>query len=161
MRNFKILGSFLAVVLILTAAKIGLKRNQVHGERDEPLAGAYVAVLTDDGRLFELRTDARGRFRLPLPILDDTTGQMVICARGHVPVLTRPSGAWESGWGLRKGPRRLSPSLREEGWTGPTPPECGDQTPWQILLERERRAERERKRLECGRRAAVQRVSNG
>ena len=155
MRNLRVPGIFLLAVVLLTAAKVGLKRNEVHGQGDEPLAGAYVAVLTDEGRLFEMRTDGRGRFRLPLPILDDTTGQMIICARGHIPMLTEPSGAWESGWGLQAGPRGLGPSLRERGWTGPTPPECGDQTPWQVLLERERQREDARAR------AAEQPMTNG
>lgn len=148
MFDAKVIGTFVLAVLLLTAAKVGLKRNEVHGQHREPLVGAYVAVRTDDGRLYEMRTDRRGRFRLPLPILDDTTGFMVICARGHLPMMSRPSGAWSSGWGLQAGNRTFGESLREQGWAGPTPPECGDQTPGAVLWQREQARQRQ-----CDRRA--------
>ena len=156
MRRHHLIAAVCFTILVLSwVARTTLKRNVVEGLDGQPLVGAYIAVLTDSRGLYHVRSDARGRFRIPeVSIFDETAGRMVICAEGYLPFLTEPSNTWSATWRLQAGSRGIGDSLEERGWTGPTPPECGDQTPSDVLWAGRQQALRMREKKACMRRAA-------
>lgn len=118
----------LATVFVVVAAlQTFTTRGEVLDVADRPIAGADVLLASGSRVVARARTDRTGQFRFVHGAIDRSAHTLLLCARGHDPMVTSPaaSAILHTTYGLDTlpgGSTFWTPARM--GWKAETPPSC-------------------------------------